>query len=173
MNIRKITNTRKRGQEEIVGFVLIMVLVAVVFLVFLGITIKKGAIETRDSKDVYQFLESSMEYTTDCAVRFVPDYSRMGELIEECYDNKKCLDGRNSCKVFNDTMNKAIRDSWNVGDESSVKGFKFAAAYSSSSDEEKIMAFEEGECNSKIKGATYLIPSFPGTIEINFQICQD
>ena len=49
--------TSKKAQEEMIGFVLIIVLVAVIALVFLAISIRKPA-EIRDKKEIQNFLYS-------------------------------------------------------------------------------------------------------------------
>lgn len=165
----------KRGQEEIVGFVLIMIIVSIVFVVFLGISIRKSSSGTTDSLDVYQFLESSMEYTTDCAFSSIPDYYSLGELFEECYSGNDCLEGGNTCDVLNNTIDQILENSWNIDPEggSNIRGYEFIAKYviNSSSQNEEIMSLGEGNCTGRISGATYLTPAFPGIIEISLKLC--
>jgi len=98
----------KKGQAEIVGFVLIIVIVSVVFLVFLGISLRKNVADVTESRDVYQFLESSMEYTTSCVTSFYPDYRKLGELFDECLSGNNCLDGEESCDILNETLGNII-----------------------------------------------------------------
>ena len=162
---------KKRGQEEIVGFVLIMVIVAVVFLIFLGITLRKGGVSKRESSEVYQFLESSMEYTSDCAIRFVPDYSTMGELFEECYGGMRCIDERDACEVLEQEMRSLLDSSWNVGPDGLVKGYEFISSYENEETSEQILSIQTGNCNNTIKGASYLIPAFPGKIQNTLSVC--
>ena len=165
----------KRGQEEIVGFVLIMIIVSIVFVVFLGISIRKSSSGTTDSLDVYQFLESSMEYTTDCAFSSIPDYYSLGELFEKCYSGNDCLEGGNTCDVLNVTVNGILENSWNIDPEggSNIKGYEFIAKYviNSSIQNEEIMSLRKGNCTGRISGATYLTPAFPGVIEIGLKLC--
>ena len=74
----------KKGQEEIVGFVLVIVLVAVIFLIFVGIFVRQDSNSTRqESIEVYQFLDSFMQQTSECAIGFEPAYSNVGELIQQ------------------------------------------------------------------------------------------
>ena len=157
-----------------VGFVLIMVLVAVVFLIFLGITLRRdvGAIRS-ESSEVYQFLESSMQYTTSCNFRSSLNFLKLGELFEECFSGNNCLNGEDSCDVLNQTLSNILKSSWNIGPESSVKGYEFISFYvtNASSQGEEIISLKEGECTSSIKGASYLTPAFPGKIENSLVIC--
>ncbi len=112
----------KKGQAEIVGFVLIIVIVAVVFLVFLGISLRKSVADVTESRDVYQFLESGMEYTTSCVTSFYPDYRKLGELFDECWSRSDCLDGKNSCEVLNETLKNVLENSWLIGENRPFQG---------------------------------------------------
>jgi len=166
----------KKGQEEIVGFVLIMVIVSVVFLIFLGISLRTGSNGIRsESSEIYQFLESSMEYTSSCSYSSTPDYFSLGELFEECYSGNNCLNEKNSCDVLNTTLVEIFESSWNIDPEGEgvVEGYEFVSMYvaDSSAEGEEIISLKEGDCNGPIKGASYLSPAFPGKIESSLKIC--
>jgi len=164
----------KRAQEEMVGFVLIVVVVAVVFLIFLGITIRRdiGSV-TSESSEVYQFLESAMEYTTNCAASSDFDYFTLGELFEECYSGNNCINEENSCIILNTTLVNILRNSWNVGPDSSIKGYEFLSIYviNASNEGNQIISIKEGDCSGPIRGASYLTPAFPGKIESSLRLC--
>ena len=163
----------KRGQAEIVGFVLIIVIVAVIFLIFLGISLRKGVSDVTESRDVYQFLESSMEYTTSCVTSFYPDYRKLGELFDECLSNRNCLDGQEICDILNETLLEVIENGWNIGEDNPYKGYDFISVYKASpqSAEEEILSLSSGECSGNFKGASYLVPTSPGNIESRLKIC--
>lgn len=159
----------RKGQEEIVGFVVIVVIVSVLALVFLGISLRKGEVSYLESAEVYQFLESSMEYTSECAVRFENDYRRLGSLFEECYSGSECFNGKSACEVAEENVKK-ILPVLKRGDNS-IKGYRFNAFYVSNSNEEKILSVEDGNCTAGIKGASYLAPAFPGKIRSVLEVC--
>ena len=160
----------RKAQEEMVGFVLIMVIVAVVFLVILGIMIRKPAGSEKESKDIYQFMESMMEYTTDCAINNEIDYEKIGGLLKECHSNHStCLNGKGICDVLNDSSFKIIEKSWNVG--SYYKGFIFNSTYiENNRTVEGVLSLQRGNCTS-FKGAEYLSPDYPGSIVSTLKIC--
>jgi len=166
----------KKGQEEIVGFVLIIVIMAVVLLVFLGITIRSNDTNVKESKDIYQFLESISEFTSDCQIRST-EYGALGDLFEKCLNQEDCINELDSCEVLNITLSGLINSGWNIGPESNIKGYRFESFYegveedSSGVGYEKIMSLEDGECNSGMRGASYLIPAFPGKIVNLFKLC--
>jgi|TARA_Y100000310_G_scaffold343518_1_gene451571 hypothetical protein len=163
----------KKAQEEIVGFVLVIVIVAVVFLIFLGFSVRTVPSITKDSTDVHQFLESSMEYTTDCVTSFYPDYRKLGEMFEECLSNRKCLDDRDSCSILNETLGEIIESGWQVGEDRPLKGYELLSFYrmNSESGEEEIIKLNSGNCTGQIRGASYLTPAFPGNIKTTLKIC--
>ncbi len=163
----------RRGQEEIVGFVLIVVIVAVIFLVFLGITLRKAPPATeKDSRDAYQFLESLTSYTTDCAVSYEPAFSDIGDLTRECYSGSICLSGLSACQVLNRTLQETIMSSWKVNPNGPVKGYLFNSTYSSSQSRGKeIMMVKMGNCTGRIIGAENFFAAPPGRITNTLKIC--
>ena len=56
----------KKGQEEMVGFALILILVAIIVLVFIGFSIRSPEKESVESYEVESFLQSMLQYTTEC-----------------------------------------------------------------------------------------------------------
>jgi hypothetical protein len=163
----------RKAQEEIVGFVLIVIIVAVVFLIFLGLTLRKGSSEKIESTEIYQFLESSMRFTSDCTYTSSNNYYRIDQLFEECRAGNKCLDGEDSCEILENTLMNIFEYSWNIGPESLYKGYKFRSFYlvGQNNTLQSILELEDGECLSSIKGSSYLIPAFPGKIETELLLC--
>ena len=162
----------KRGQEEIVGFVMIIVLVAVIFLVFLGILIRQDPSEGQfESVEIFHFLESLMEQTSECAISFEPAFSDVGDLLEKCYSGASCISGESACEVLNSTISEALELSWDIGPEKSEKGYIFEAVYKSGSTREAILVFEEGVCGDSVRGSLVSRPAFPGSIESSFKLC--
>jgi hypothetical protein len=167
---------KKRGQEEIVGFVLIMVLVAVVFLVFLGIYLRNPVVQERKSENIYQFLESSMEQTTSCAILGRQELLDLGDLLSECYSsNIECSDGNESCFVLNNTFENMLENSFVYGGEYPLKGYSLETEYSINStgqtNPETILKIIRGNCNGSIVGNSYWAPEFPGSITTTLKLC--
>lgn len=166
----------KKGQEEIVGFIMIIVLVSIIFLIFLGIGLRDKGPVRAESLEAYQYLESLSEFTSDCAIRFVPDYSRIGELFSDCLDGNKCIDGRDSCEALNETVKSILDSSLLVNNEASMKGYILNADYvkgnsSLGSESSNIISLSKGNCSSDIRGAEYIMPAFPGRIIIGLEMC--
>ena len=165
---------KRKGQEEIVGFVLIVVIVVVAFVIFLGIKLRSPEPSQKQSEIVSQFLESAMEQTTDCEL----GNSRkvvMNDLIKECYSSSNtCASGETSCEVVEKTMIDILNNTWKVGPEFPYKGYEVKANYvdnSSSQQRDEVFLISQGNCNYSFDGNSYLIPEFPGSIIVDAKIC--
>jgi len=167
------SSKNKRAQEEAVGFVLIIVLVAVIFTVFLGIMIHNSSRSNDYSSTEYsQYLSALMEVNTPCIV-FYPAYAKVSDLIGYCFDSKICSNGNSSCAVLNSTLNNALKATILYGDERAIKGYYFSIQYSrdNSTAFQSIIKINKGLCNSSLVGADYPIPHYPGTITAAIKIC--
>lgn len=170
-----MTFRKKKGQEEIVGFVLIVVIIAIAFVIFLGIKLRNPEPVQKESEILYQFIESSMEQTTSCVIRDNGKGLKLNELIRECHSfNNLCLDGKSSCETSQETIESVLRASWKVGENDVYKGYEFVASYklnSTSLDQDEIISIKEGNCSSNYIGNSYLIPEFPGSIVVQLKLC--
>ncbi len=163
---------RRKAQEEIVGFVLIVVIVAIIFLVFLGIAIRQpGTTTPKESRDVAQFLGSIMEYTSECTVSYEPAYLDLGELLKECYTDSECRSEREACEVLEETLKAAISTNWKIGPERPVKGYVFNSSYVSEGITREVIYVSDGACGTERVGAEYLTPVYPGNIRSVLDIC--
>ena len=173
---------RKKGQEEMVGFMLIVVLVVVAFLVFIGISLRQNttSLET-ESRDVYQFLESAMELTTNCSIDSESNFFKVSDLIGKCYteEGQVCASGERACTVMNITLRETLESSWIVSGESFYKGYVLQADYledgvlaGASSHKYFPLSIKRGSCeNTAIVGNEYLIPRRPGAILVEMKLC--
>lgn len=165
--VEKLKN--RKGQEEIAGFVLIVVLVAIIFLVLLGLFIKgSGKDSMQNSNNVRQFLESSMEYTSDCAIN-EPNYLTLGELIAKCKasSGSLCANDENVCKAANRTISSLLDAGWLISKDGNYKGYQFTSAMNQSSVMKPFIQISRGNCTSKFVGHYYTI----GDITSSLKIC--
>ncbi|MBU0907415.1 MAG: hypothetical protein KKD18_02480 [Nanoarchaeota archaeon] len=114
----------KKAQEEMVGFVLIMLVVAIIFLIFLGLYLRgASSADPKENKDVAAFLEAVSKVTTPCGT--VPQMPfDVTELIPQCLTNPSlCSNGRSRCEVLKETLKESIESSWNFNRDSPTKGY--------------------------------------------------
>jgi hypothetical protein len=114
----------KRAQEEMIGFALIIILVAIILLVFLGISLRSPQKENVESYEVKSFVQAFLQYTTDCRDSNDLGYFSVKDLIFSCNRNEKCLDERNTCEVLNFTLTGITKESWKVEGNRPVKGYE-------------------------------------------------
>jgi len=137
----------KKAQEEMVGFGLIIIIVTVILLVLLGFSLKNSQKEIGESYEVNSFIQAFLQYTSDCKDNL--GYLSTRKLITNCYDQKKCLDGRKTCDVLNSTLKEIIEESWKVEGERPVKGYKLEIK----SNEKEILLIEKGNITKNYKGS--------------------
>ena len=157
----KIKN--KRSQEEMVGFVLIVVLVTIIALVFLAISIRKPQ-ESVESSEISSFAQVMMKYSTSCYSSVERMYD-IKDLIKACSNREKCLDGNESCAVLNNTLGEILKESFNIGQENPVKAYNFKA-YDSAN--RTIVRLKEGVCTGARTGTSLLVSS---SIKAELEIC--
>ena len=160
MKIRNIKS--KRSQEEIVGFVLIIVLVVVISLIFLAISLKKPQ-ERLENSELETFVQSSLKYTTIC-YESPEKRQNIKELIVNCNSGGKCLNNRTACSVLNETVSDMMKKSWKVG--TSVKSYNLKI-YSALN--KTILEVKDGNCTGTKIGARVMIL---GGIREEFEICK-
>jgi hypothetical protein len=144
---RALIPRNRSGQEEMVGFAVIIVIVSVILLVLIGFMIKSPDTGAVESYEVESFIQSSLQYTSDCESQ--TGFLSIQEMIIACEAEEKCLDERDSCKVLNSTLNDLITKSWNVGEKSAVKGYKLKVIV----DKQEKLVLQEGNETANSKGA--------------------
>ena len=144
-----MVNIYKKAQEEMVGFAIIIVIVAVIILVFLGVALNRPQTTTGvESYEVQSFISASLEHTTDCSTDFELSYDSVGDLITECDFEQTCHDGRMACGVLDSTLKDILESSWKTGEDRPVKGY----VLNITSDDDSILSVSEGNITSNYKG---------------------
>lgn len=166
-----------KGQEEIVGFVAIVVILTVIGLVFLGLTLNSDKPNIKEGKDVNMFLSSALEYTSECEIT-LNRYLSLQDLIKECYSYSanKCLNGNEVCIELNNTLIGVLDGGYRkVGDDFQIKGYSFRASYSlnsSDNEETKIIGLSKGNCTGNvIVSGNEFFSTYPGLIYVKLSLC--
>ena len=148
----------KKAQEEMIGFALIIIIVSVILLIFLGFSLREGREEV-ESYEVESFIQSFLQYTSECEDNL--EFLSVQELISDCSNNKRCLDGKEACDILNETLKGITQESWKTGLERPVKGYELKI----NALNKKIIEFKEGNITGNSKGALQYLPN---DIEITF-----
>lgn len=120
---------RRKAQEEIAGFMAVMLVVAIIFLVFLGIFVRRGGTEQTQSTEVSQFLNSMVEFTSSCSLDNGLSFKQIDDLAVECNKGSVCSSGEPACDVLKSSVKEIIESSWHFSSESPEKDYKFTAEF--------------------------------------------
>lgn len=161
--------TKNKAQEEMVGFALIIIIVAVITLVFLAISLNKPKTEI-ESYEVNSFLQSTLQYTTPCqSSSGIKGYNSIQDLVFECELENKCLDGKESCKILNETLTDLLKESWQPGEDRPNKGYELTI----NSEELPILVIKEGNITKSCKSSSQSFSKSrtKKNFFINFNVC--
>jgi hypothetical protein len=163
----------KKAQNEIVGFVMIVVIVIIIGVIFFSLSIGRGGTSRQTSAELAHFLSATMQYTTNCSTSYLPVYENIGGLTKACFDEEVCIDGKNPCKELNQTLDKIIRESLGVSEQASKKAYHLNIYYNDSAGIEPIINMSQGnfeKCASQ-PGALESLDKKPGAINLELEIC--
>ena len=110
----KIINKRTKGQEEMVGFALIIILVAIILLIFLGFSLNKKPEENIKSNEVENFVNAVLSYTTECRDERNLEFLPIRKLIMDCSQGLLCYGGKSTCEVLEEDLNRITEKSWDM-----------------------------------------------------------
>jgi hypothetical protein len=153
----------KKAQEEMIGFALIIIIIAVIILVFFSLSIrdKREAIE---SYEVENFLQAALQYNTDCEISYSTNFLDLNKLIKSCMQGDYCLNEKNSCEILNQTLKELISESWKIGKDEVYKGYSINITSSTSS----IFSYSSGNLTKSYKGANQVFETYAIDLKIYF-----
>src|SRR3990167_8315955 len=146
----KMLKRIRKGQEEMVGFVLIIVLVMIIILVFVAFSLRKGSSKAVESFEVDSFIQAIKQFTTDCAIGTETKYRSIDQLASNCQTGDKCYDGRDSCDVLEADLRALLNKGWSSQDRGAIKGYYLIIK----TDNKIIVNITEGNTTRKYKGPT-------------------
>lgn len=125
----------KKAQQELVGFVLIVVIVTIIGIVFLALTLAKK--QESNSIEVSNLLQATMYYTTECSSDYGP--RQVEDLIREVNKNPKklCVNRKKGSpdityeEALEKALQKAMDESLRPGDRNKYRAYNLTAYYTS------------------------------------------
>jgi len=158
----------KKGQEEIVGFVLIVLLVSVIAVVFLAINVRKPS-EKLPSAEIESFLQSSMKYSSECLVTAERRYT-FKDLIVSCAEtNERCLDGKSVCESMNYTANKLLSEGLRVCADCPNTAYRFKV-YGEGN--RTLLNMKEGNCTGTITTSLLSLHTYSERVRVELEVCK-
>jgi len=157
-----IKKIKKKAQEEMVGFGLIIIIVAVILLIFLGFALRSQQKESVEDYEVNSFIQGFLQYTSDCRNNL--EYLSIQKLIFDCNNNEICLDGRSFCDVLNSTLTGIVEESWDIKGDRPIKGYELKI----SSNEAETLLIKKGNSTGNYKGSMQDFSRSGNSVEIFF-----
>lgn len=142
-----LTDMSRKAQEEMVGFAMIVIIVAIIILIFISFSINRNVQEPLESYEVNSFISSTLQYTSDCQDYI--SYLSLQKVILKCADKEKCLDGKEACEVLNETLIQITQSSWKLERGGLTKGY----VLNITEKEKSIYLIKEGNLTSNYKGS--------------------
>lgn len=155
---------KKSAQEEIAGFGIILIVIAVIAVVFISLSLNKAQKQELEDYESSGFLSALMEKTTDCEKN--AKFLSVKDLIFECGRDYNCVNGENSCNVLNETLGSSLRDNWQVGQEYPIKGYNLMVNY----ENELYFNITSGNLTSEYKGAMQNYSKINENAEFYFRV---
>ncbi len=153
-----------KAQEEMVGFVLIVVIVAVILLILLAFGLKSSKKEAVESYEVTNFIQSFLQYTTDCRDSNDLEWFSIKQLLYECGYGRTCLDERDVCDALESELSGILEQNWIVTEQSAVKYYGLEIF----SGGEAIINMTKGEETNNCKGS---MQALAHEIDVYFTVC--
>ncbi len=163
----------KRAQQEMIGFVLIVVIVTIAAVVFLVISLRNKPAE-QQNVEVENMLTAMFTYTTECAISN-DDYDDLEDLLKSCYDNKKCENnGKMACDYLEGLLKEIMPDL--IKTESQINYYELQAFHrtlegANSRNIIKTLVNENMKCSGKIMSAQKNIAVDSGSLIVRLSFC--
>jgi len=158
---------KKIGQQEMVGFVLIVVLVVVGLMVFLVISLRDSSELNDDSVLVGDVLDAVMRHTTGCAIVYEPDYDSFEDLFKSCYLGDRCKNLEiSACDYLNESLGSVLGDL--MASDTYVDSYELDFFVSEG---EGLLRIFEGNCSGSVSGAQRKIISGSDSLVVRMRVC--
>jgi len=166
--IKEKSKRNKRAQEEMVGFVLIVLLVVVIGLIFLGYSLRQKPPEKASSKEVENLLNALVQQTTKCAIYFEPQYSNIADLAKSCYEGERCSNlDKSACEYLKEQINSTLAAAMPHLKEGDIKGYNLnITATTTNGMQTSILSIKAGNLSGRYIGASQPISLDKGKLEI-------
>lgn len=134
----------RKGQEEIVGFGALLVVLAIVGVILLGMYLRSPVPETGAFPEGASFLDALPQVTSSCALQGDRLIS-VHELLVQCITQpgKRCASEESVCAVMNSTLHSLVTEAFQSG--GGIEGYRFTV---SEPNTPPALTLSEGNCSS-------------------------
>jgi len=101
----------RRAQEEMVGFTLIIIIIAIILLVFLSFSLRRSSNqELIESYEIESFIQTFLKYNPN-------EKSSIKNMIKDCVNKGE------GCNILKTELENIMESSWKFGEEDVIKGY--------------------------------------------------
>jgi hypothetical protein len=160
---------KNKGQQEMIGFVLIVVLVVVGLMVFLVISLRDSG-EVPENIEIENLLNVLMKSTTECAIVYEPNYDSFEDLFKNCYGNKVCKNlGVSACEYLNGSLATVLSDTF--ASDAAVNYYSLEVSSKDDVGMARILKVDGGNCTGSFSGAQRRIDAGAEDLIIQMNVC--
>lgn len=162
---------KKKGQQEMVGFVLIVILVVIGLMVFLIISTRSGDEDVK-SVEVANMLNALMKHTTDCAVVYVPDYDSFEDLFKSCHQGDRCSNlgvGVSACDYLNESLRAVMEGMFAT--EANIDAYQLDFFVKDDEGQQRLLQILEGNCTGAVSAAQRSVVAGSDSLVIRLRVC--
>ena len=160
----------KKGQQEMVGFVLIVVVVMIGLMVFLVFSLRDSPSE-ENNVEVDNMLAAIMTHTTECAIPVAPYYQDFQDLFKLAYEGVDCSGVNLPALEYLEYILPNILEDL-MATEARVSAYQFDYSIADEEELEGVIQIEEGECEGEVIGAQRKIDAGDVDLIIRLRICK-
>ena len=162
----------KKAQNEMVGFILMVVLVMIGLMIFLVISLRTSP-DAADNLEVSNMLSAIMTHTTACAIPSTPYYENFEDLFKSCYENDDCAGTVGpACDYLNETLPAILEDL--MASEATVDSYQLDFSVADEIGVQGIIRIFEGECEGEVLGSQRKISISRGEdLIVRLRICRE
>ena len=169
----------KKAQEEMTGFAMIIIIVAIIGVILLAFMLRKSPGSNLNSFEVQQFLDTAIKTQSSCTLELDNTPLRLADLIQACYSNSAntCKSGRKVCASLGSSFKDIIMEGWNINPNAPYTGFILDLYLEPSSNSSSVPTYilnaSGGSCNNNYLGAESILPEKDGAGNLitRLQIC--
>ena len=160
---------KNKGQQEMVGFILIVVLVMIGMMVFLVISLRNSP-ENEESLEVGNILNAIMKHTTECAIVYEPDYDNFEDLFKSCHQGDVCNNlNESACDYLNESLQVVISDL--MKSEASVSAYQLDFFVKDDEGQLGLLQISDGNCTGNVNSAQRNVVSNSDSLIIRMKMC--
>ncbi len=159
---------RKKAQQEMVGFIVIVVLVIIIGLIFLIISLNKQD-EVKSNIEIDNMIDVIFAVKTSCSIGYEQNYASIKDLVKDAYSSKRCVSGKDAYDVLEQELESIMA---NI--TSTETGFSSYELKIIERDEQEQLFLELGNnasCVSGISGGQRVISGGGVDLVVRVRVC--